>query len=141
MADSAKPGSRPSKPKRWGLVISMTLAGIVAVAIASYIYVTSGITRNSDGGPGTTLEVSGEVNAGSNRMPVSLLFKDEATGETENVSFEGTHYQIDLPNGNYDWQITVLWQASAANGDCDGGNFTYQRTNNTRMIHDVSCQT
>ena len=141
MTDSAKPGSRPSKSKPWGLVVSLTLAGIVAAAIASYIYLTSGVPTNNDGGPPTTLEVSGEVNPGSNRMPVSLLFKDETTGETENISLEGTHYQIDLPNGNYDWQITVLWQANEANGDCDGGSLTYQRTNNTRTIHDVSCQT
>lgn len=119
----------------------MIVAGIVAVAIATYIYVTSSVPRNNDGGLPTTLEVSGEVNAGSNRMPVSLLFKDEATGETENVSFEGTHYQIDLPNVIHEWQITVLWQANEANGECDGGKLTYQRTNNTSMIHDVNCQT
>lgn len=129
--------SRPSKPKRWGILITMVIAGIVVVAIAGYFYSIS--NRGSNDDLPTTLHVSGEVNPGADRIPVSLLFEDEASGETENVSFEGTHYEIDLPNGNYDWQITVLWHGET-NGQCDGGNLAYQRMNTATITHDVSCQ-
>ena len=139
MTTSNHEESRPSRSKPWGIIIGLIAAGIVAIAVASYVYMTTSIPGNNDGELPTTLDVSGKVNAGPNRIPVSLFFKDVSTGETENVSFEGTHYQIDLPNGNHNWQITVVWFGES-NGQCDGGNLAYQRTNITTITHDVSCQ-
>lgn len=130
--------STRSKSKPWGIIISLVVAGIATVVIAGYVYSTSGVIGKDNGGTPARIDVSGEVSPGADRAPVSLLFKDEATGETENVSFEGTHYEIDLPNRNYDWQITVLWQG-VTNGQCDGGNLTYQRMNTTTITHNISC--
>jgi len=139
MTTSGREESNPLKSKPRGTIVIVIVAAIVAVAIAGYVYMTTVVTQNDDVGPPARIDVVGEVNPGADRIPVSLLFEDVVTGETENVSFEGTHYEIDLPNGNYDWHITVIWHG-VTNGQCDGGNLAYQRMDIATITHNVSCQ-
>ena len=130
--------AKPTQSRSGRIVIIVAVTGIAA-ALGAYFYLSSVGPDNDNGVIPQRIDVSGEVDPGADRMPVSLLLKDEGTGETENISFEGTHYEIDIPNGNYDWQITVIWHGET-NGQCDGGNLTYQHWSTAAMTHNITCQ-
>jgi len=123
------------KAKKVGISIGI-IAGMAIAGISGTTYLQSTVIAE----PPMIVTVSGKVSAFFETQPVSVLFHNVRSGETENVNVTGTRYPIELPNGNYDWRVVLIWQGpSGSIGQCDAGYVTYHNTYDASITQDISC--
>ncbi|HEV8405455.1 MAG TPA: hypothetical protein VGQ13_06070 [Nitrososphaera sp.] len=140
MTDPAPTKVKKSKGKTAFIVIGV----VVAVAVAGLILLTVGkaaVNVISTPQPPSTVTISGSViTKGFQTHPTAIALYDQSSGQQEMTQVGGTHYQIDAPNGSYNWRIIVTWSGiGGSTGQCDGGFVQYSNTMSRYITQDVTC--